>query len=204
MLLGFRLVGGGDTGAVWTVLIDDGHAQVLRRLLESVLRVGGDVLHGVGAEESAVGLRAEGVLQIAILQDVVRDGGGDPEKLLLLVDLVGEGHRMRRGVHAGEDVHLLGVEQPLRLVDRDFGLGLAVAVDLDDLVLAEHAALFVDVIDDHLGAAPAVEGAGGREGPGVIEQDADLDRLPLRVGARSPCARHGRRQRERHGEDHSG
>src|SRR5437870_4806520 len=53
VLLGFRLVGGGDAGAVRTVLIDDGHAQVLRRLLESVLRVGGDVLHGVGAEESA-------------------------------------------------------------------------------------------------------------------------------------------------------
>jgi len=43
-------------------------------------------------------------------------------------------HRVRAGVDAGEHVHLLDVEQALGLVDRDLRLGLAVAVDADDLV----------------------------------------------------------------------
>src|SRR5262249_42188751 len=81
-----------------------------------------------------------------------------------------------------QDVDLLGVEQPLGLVDRHLGLGLAVAVGLDDLVLAEHAALLVDVVDDHLRPAPAVQRAGGGERAGLIEQDPDLDGLALGDG----------------------
>jgi hypothetical protein len=61
----------------------------------------------------------------------------------------------------------------------DVGLGLAVAVRLDDLVLAEDPALFVDVVDHHLGAPPAVEGSGGGERSRVVVQEADLDGLRL-------------------------
>src|SRR5712692_7743495 len=99
------------------------------------------------------------------------------------VDLLGERHRVGARVDAREDVDLLDVEQPLGLVDRDLGLRLAVTVNLHDPVLAEYAAALVDVVDDHLGAAPAVEGPGGRERARVIIEDADLDRLPLGVDA---------------------
>ena len=160
--------------------MDDGDAEVLERLLQLVLRVVGDVVDGAGAEEAAVGLRPEGVLEVAVLDHRVGDRGGDPQELLLLVDPLRDRHRVGARVDAGQDVDLLDVEQPLRLVDRHVGLGLAVAVHLDDLVLAEHAALLVDVVDDHLGPAPAVERAGGREGPGVIVERADLDGLGLR------------------------
>src|SRR4029077_19282856 len=85
----------------------------------------------------------------------------------------------------------------LRLVDRHVGLGLAVAVHLDDLVLAEDAALLVDVVDDHLGPAPAVERAGGRERARVIVEGADLDGLPLGGrGRRGPEEQRGRAQRD--------
>src|SRR5215813_1353781 len=50
LLLGFRLVGGGDTGAIGAVLIDDGGAHVLGRFLELVLRVVPHVRDGVLAE----------------------------------------------------------------------------------------------------------------------------------------------------------
>ena len=160
--------------------MDDGDAEVLDRLLQLVLRVVGDVVDGAGAEEAAVGLRPEGVLEVAVLQHRVRDRGGDPQELLLLVDPLRDRHRVGARVDAGQDVDLLDVQQPLRLVDRHVGLGLAVAVDLDDLVLAEHAALLVDVVDDHLGPAPAVERAGGGERPRVIVEGADLDGLGLR------------------------
>src|SRR5262249_43472009 len=152
-------------------------AQVLRRLLEALLGVGGDELHRPHPEEPAVGLRPERVLQVPVLEDGVGDGRGDPQELLLLVHALGDRHRVGAAVDAGEDVDLLDVEQPLRLVDRHVGLGLAVAVHLDDLVLAEHAALLDDVVDDHLGAAPAVEGAGRGKRPRVIVEGADLDRL---------------------------
>src|SRR5262249_32038688 len=89
-------------------------------------------------------------------------------------------------IDAGEHVDLLDVEQPLRLVDGDLGLGLAVAVHADDLVLAEHAALLVDHVDDHLRAAPAVEGAGGGERPGVVAEATELDRGSRRGGPRDP------------------
>src|SRR5688572_4016023 len=203
LLLGLRLVGGGDAGAVRAVLVDDGDAHVLGRLLELVLRIVGDVLDGVLAEESAVGLRAEGVLEIAILQHGVGDGGGDPQELLLLVDLLGQRHRVRARVDAGEDVDLLDVQQALGLVDGHLGLRLAVAVDLHDLVLAEHATALVDVVDDHLGAAPAVEGSGGGEGPGVIVENADLDRLALRVRALAPGPDPGHREGERENQQHA-
>ncbi len=179
-LLGLGLVGRGDADPVGPVLVDDGDAEVLDRLLQLLLRVVGDVVDGAGAEEAAVGLRPEGVLEVAVLHHRVRDRGGDPQELLLLVDPLRDRHRVGARVDAGQDVDLLDVEQPLRLVDRHVGLGLAVAVDLDDLVLAEHAALLVDVVDDHLGPAPAVERAGGRERARVIVEGADLDGLGLR------------------------
>src|SRR5438309_1067308 len=81
---------------------------------------------------------SERELEVASVEDLRRDRGGDPEELLLLVDLLGERHRVGARVDTREDVDLLDVEETLRLVDRDLGLRLAVAVDLDDLVLAEH------------------------------------------------------------------
>jgi hypothetical protein len=93
---------------------------------------------------------------------------------------------VRARVDAGQDVDLLDVQEPLGLVDRDVGLGLAVAVDLHDLVLARHAAALVDEVDHHFGAAPAVERAGGGERTRVVVEQADLDRLRLSVG---PVAR---------------
>jgi len=74
-------------------------------------------------------------------------------------------------------------------------IATSVAVHLDDLVLAEHAAALVDQVDHHLGPAPAVQRAGGRERAGVVVEDPDLDRLPLRVGGR------GRHRDERDGRD---
>ena len=171
LLLALGLVGGGHPGAVRAVLVDDRDAHVLGRLLQPVGRVAGDVGDRAHAEEAAVGLGAEGVLEIAILQHRIRDGGGDPEELLLLVDPLGDGHGVGATVDAGQDVDLLDVQEPLGFVDRDVGLGLAVAVDLDDLVLAEDAALFVDVVDHHLGAAPAVQRAGGGEWARVVVEE---------------------------------
>src|SRR5712664_784535 len=179
-LLGLRLVGRGHAGAVGPVLVDDGGPDVLGRLLQLLLRVVGDVIDGAGAEEGAVGLGPEGELEVPVLDHRVRDGGGDPEELLLLVDPLRDRDRVGARVDAGQDVDLLDVQQALRLVDRHVSLGLAVAVHLDDLVLAEHAALLVDVVDDHLGPAPAVERAGGRERARVVVERADLDGLGLR------------------------
>ena len=197
VLLALGLVGRGHAGPVGPVLVDDGDAHVLGRLLQPLLRVAGDVVHAVDAEEAPVGLGAERVLEVPVLQHRVRDGGGDPQELLLLVHPLRDRDRVGARVDAGQDVHLLDVEQPLGLVDRHVGLGLAVAVHLDDLVLAEHAALLVDVVDHHLGAAPAVERPGGGEGPGVIVERADLDGLALgrHRRARRPRAARARRSR---------
>src|SRR3989442_390278 len=165
------------------IIYEDGPygAHVLDSLLELALRIGRDVLHGRFAEEAAVGLGPEGVLQVAILQDGIGNRRRDPQELLLLVHLLGERDRVCARVHAGQDVDLLDVAQPLGLVHGSLGLRLTVAVYLHDLVLAEDAALLVDVVDNHLGAAVAVERSGRRERPGVIEEHADLDRLALSV-----------------------
>src|SRR6266480_3104346 len=100
------------------------------------------------------------------------------EEIAVVIQRYGVGAR----VDAGEDVHLVDVQQPLGLVDRDLGLGLSVPVDLDDLVLAEHPALLVDVVDHHLGAPPAVERPARGERTGVIKEHTDLDRLSLGIG----------------------
>jgi hypothetical protein len=134
-----------------------------------------------------------------VLQHRVRDGGRDPQELLLLVHALRDRHRVGARVDADQDVDLLDVEQPLGLVDRHVGLGLAVAVDLDDLVLAEHAALLVHVVDDHLGPAPAVERPGGGERPGVIVEGADLDGLAL--GRRRRGGDGEQRERGHRGQD---
>ncbi len=204
LLLGLGLVGGGHPGAVRPVLVDDRHAQILGRLLEPLLRVAGDVLHRVGAEQAAVGLGPERVLEIAIHEHAVGDGGGDPQELLLLVDLLGQRDGVGTRVDAGQDVDLLDVQQPLGLVDGDLGLRLAVAVDLHDLVLAQHATALVDEIDHHLGAAPAVERAGGRERTRVVEEHADLDGLALGVDARHDGGNHDDRHHERERQQDTG
>jgi len=177
--LGLRLAGGGHARAVGAVLVDDGDAQVLGRLLEALLRKGGDVLHGQCPEGAARGLGPERVLEVPVLEHRVRDGGGDPQKLLLPVHALRDRHGVRARVDAGEDVHVLGVEEPLRLIDGDVGLGLRIRVHAHDLVLAQHAALVVGPVDGELGPAVVEERARRRERPAEVEDQADLDGLLL-------------------------
>ena len=186
-LLGPRLVAERHVGAVGAVLVDDGQPQLLGRLLELLLRELVDVLDRQRAELVTGGLGAEGVLEVASVEDLGRYGRGDPEELLLLVDALGDGNGVGARVDAGQDVHLLDAEQALGLVDGDVGLGLAVAVHLHDLVLADHAAPLVDEVDHHLGAAPAVERAAGGKGARVVVEQADLDGLGLGVGQVARC-----------------
>ena len=146
------------------------------------------------AEEAAVRLRPERVLEVAVRQNgASRDRRRDPEELLLLVDLLGERHRVGARVHAGQDVDLLDVEEPLGLVDRRLGLRLAVAVDLDDLVLAEHATLSLIRSIIILAPRQQIERAGRRERAGVVVEQADLDRLALR-GSRAAASEARRRR----------
>lgn len=74
------------------------------------------------------------------------------QNLLVLLDLGGEGHRVRAGVHARDDVELLLVDQPLDLVDGDVGLALGIDLEGGDLVLAADAAALVAELDRDVGA----------------------------------------------------
>ena len=119
----------------------------------------------------------------------------------MLVHALGDGHGMRARVDAGQDVHVLGIEQPLRLVDGHVGLGLRVRVDAHDLVLAQHAALVVGPVDGELGASIVEERPRGGEGPAEVEDQADLDGLLLALDFREEADEQtdGQRHRKRQG-----
>jgi hypothetical protein len=88
---------------------------------------------------------------------------------------------MRARKDAHDQVDLLLVEQPRRLVDRDLGLRLRVGVDRDDLVALDAAAL-VQHVDRDLRAEPGGFRSASGERAGVVVDHAHLEFLLLCVG----------------------
>src|SRR5262249_36930197 len=128
-----------------------------------------------------VDLPAEHVSQVLVLEDGGGDRGGDPEDLLLRLDLGGERHRVRAGIDAVDNVDLLLVDQALDLVDRDMAFAWGVGIDRRALVLAAAAAALVEKINGNLRAAGAGDRATRRERTGVIENDSDANGFSLRL-----------------------
>ena len=182
-LLGIGLVGGGDADAVGTVLVNQRDLDVLG--LHAEFRLG---MFGKEAREGlavlvGVNLRAEHVLQVLVLEHGGRNRGGDPEDLLLLLDLRGKRDRMRTRKNAVDDVDLLLVDQACGFVDGDVGLALGVGVDRSDLVLAADAAFLIDEVDRDLRADRGGDRATRSERTGEVVDHADAHRLGLRLRA---------------------
>jgi hypothetical protein len=180
--LGVVLVGGGDADAIGTVLVDERDLHVLGLDTELGLGILGEEAGKGLAILVGVDLRAEHVLQALVLEHGGGDRGGDPENLLLRLDLGGERHRVRAGIDAVDDVDLFLADQTLDFVDRDIGLALRVGIDRRDLVLAADAAALVAEVNCNLRADRASNRAAGRKRPRVIEDDADAHRFRLGLG----------------------
>ena len=150
-LLGAFLNASRHVDAVCSVLVDDGDTQVVRRLAKLLLRIGSDESGRGQAELAPARLRAEDVFQMAVLKHGRRNAGGDPHEFLHLIHARGDGHALRRGEKAQQDIDLLLLDQPHRLVDGNLRLALRIGVDRLDLITFDPA-VFVEIVDHDLGA----------------------------------------------------
>src|SRR5262249_25543745 len=153
----------GHADAIGPVLVDDGVLDVLRLLAELSFGVLGEERGERLAILVGMNLPAEHVLQVLVLEYRGRDRGGDPEDLLLRLDLAGERPRVRAAIDAVDVLALLLPDQPLPLVDRPVPFALAIGIDRPHLVLSRHAAALVDQVNRDLRADRAGNRAAGGE-----------------------------------------
>jgi len=92
-------------------------------------------------------------------------------------------HALRRRVEAQQHVDVLFLDKSHGFVDGDVGLALRVGVDRLDLVTLDPA-LLDEVVEHDLGAGVLQLRACTGERAGQVVDDADLDLLLLRLGAR--------------------
>src|SRR4029077_1199879 len=128
-----------------------------------------------------VDLGAEHGLTILVLEHRCRYRRGDPENLLLRLDLGGERHGVRAGINAEHDFNLPLVDQPLDLVDGSIRLALRIGIDRLHLVFAGDPATLVDDVDRDLRTDRTRDRPCRRKRPGKIIDDADSDRRVLRA-----------------------
>src|SRR5450432_151353 len=134
-------------------------------------------------------------MQFLVLEHGGRNRGGDPQYLLLLLDLGRKRDRVRARIDAVDDVDLLLADQAFGLVDRDIGLALGIGSDRDDLVLAADAALLVNEIDRNLRADRGGNRAARGKRTGEVVDHADAHGFGLRLRAGPIEAQHGGRRR---------
>ena len=177
------------------IFMDDGDAQVLRRLAELLLRVCRDEAGRCQAELAAARLRSEDIFQVTVLEDGRRDTSGDPHELLDLIHPRRDGNALRRGEEAEEDVDLLLLDQAHGFVDGDLGLALRVRIDWLDLITLDPA-VPVEIVDHDLGAERVEIGATARQRAAVVVDHPDPDLL-LRFLRRGYCRSDQQRRGDR-------
>src|SRR5262245_19904063 len=144
------LVGGGDADTIGPVFVDQRdlprlgiHTELGLGVLDDEAGEGLAILIGVD-------LPAEHVSQVLVLEDGGGYRGGDPEDLLLRLDLGGERHRVRAGIDAVDDLDVFLIDKALDLVDRSVRLALRVGVNPNNFIFAGNTAAFVTQIDGYL------------------------------------------------------
>ena len=138
------------THPIGPIFVDDRDLDVLRLATELGLGIFREKRGACLAILIGVNLGAKHVLAILILEHGSCDRRGDPQNLLLCLDLGGERYGVRAGIDAEHDFNLLLVDQPLYLVDRSIGLALRIRIDRLHLIFALDPATLVDDVDRDL------------------------------------------------------
>ena len=169
-----HFIAGGDSGAVWSVFMDDGDPDILDILAESRFRVMGDKIRRNQPILIAMNLGSEYVFEVSALEHGGRHTDIGPHEFFLRIHLGGHRNALSAGIKAQQQINFFLAEQPFRLVDGNLHLALCVGINRIELITFDPTP-FIDHIDGDLGPHGPGFGSAGRIGSGVVEYNTDFN-----------------------------